>query len=203
MKLQTIQGILLGAIIGIAVGIGAYTLRMPRVVLPDRQPGGLRQLPRHARTIRRLAQVVAPRGRDLQQCHTPADFIGKYATKASNGFWHSFYFTTGGYEDNIQIRPHSREITEQACRKCHEEIVGAIEAAHPAAGRRASSPVSAVTTRWDTCIDEATHTGTRTFEEDPMAETIDSDASTRRRRRRFLCHRGRGRACDHRRRRAC
>lgn len=65
-------------------------------------------------------------------CHTPANFIGKYATKASNGFWHSFFFTTGGYEDNIQIKPHSRAITEQACRACHEEIVGAIEPAHPA-----------------------------------------------------------------------
>ena len=43
-------------------------------------------------------------------------------------------FTTGGYEDNIQIKPHSREITEQACRNCHEEIVGAIEPAHPTPG---------------------------------------------------------------------
>jgi cytochrome c nitrite reductase small subunit len=65
-------------------------------------------------------------------CHTPANLIGKYATKASNGFWHSFFFTTGGYPDNIQIKPHSREITEQACRNCHGEIVGAIEPAHPA-----------------------------------------------------------------------
>jgi cytochrome c nitrite reductase small subunit len=35
-------------------------------------------------------------------CHTPANFIGKYSVKAPNGFWHSFFFTTGGYEDNIQ-----------------------------------------------------------------------------------------------------
>ena len=67
-------------------------------------------------------------------CHTPASFVGKYATKATNGFWHSFYFTTGGYEDNIQIKPHSREIAEQSCRKCHQEITGAIEGSH------ASSP---------------------------------------------------------------
>ena len=64
-------------------------------------------------------------------CHTPHNFVGKYLVKASNGFWHSFFFTTGGYPDNIQIRPQSRDIAEQACRTCHREIVGAIEATHP------------------------------------------------------------------------
>jgi cytochrome c nitrite reductase small subunit len=29
-------------------------------------------------------------------CHTPHNIVGKYAVKANNGFWHSFYFTTGG-----------------------------------------------------------------------------------------------------------
>jgi cytochrome c nitrite reductase small subunit len=63
-------------------------------------------------------------------CHTPAGFFGKYTTKARNGFWHSFYFTTGRYEDNIQIKNHSRDITEQTCRKCHEEVVIALEGLH-------------------------------------------------------------------------
>ena len=31
-------------------------------------------------------------------CHTPHDLIGKYATKSQNGFWHSFYFTTGAFQ---------------------------------------------------------------------------------------------------------
>jgi cytochrome c nitrite reductase small subunit len=66
-------------------------------------------------------------------CHTPADFIGKYWTKASNGFWHSFFFTTSGYEDNIQIKPHSRLIAEQACRTCHGDVVDAIEPSHATA----------------------------------------------------------------------
>jgi nitrate/TMAO reductase-like tetraheme cytochrome c subunit len=30
-------------------------------------------------------------------CHTPHNLVGKYTTKALNGFWHSFYFTTGRY----------------------------------------------------------------------------------------------------------
>ena len=34
-------------------------------------------------------------------CHTPHNVLGKYAVKANNGFWHSFYFTTGWYPDTI------------------------------------------------------------------------------------------------------
>ena len=49
--------------------------------------------------------------------------VGKYTTKASNGFWHSFYFTTGGFPEPIRITPRNRAITEAACRKCHAEIV--------------------------------------------------------------------------------
>jgi cytochrome c nitrite reductase small subunit len=133
MKVHTIQGILLGVVIGVAVGIGVYTFAYAKGwsyltddpvacanchVMQEQFDGWLKSSHRAAASC--------------NSCHTPANFIGKYATKASNGFWHSFFFTTGGYEDNIQIKPHSREITEQACRNCHGEIVHAIEPAHPA-----------------------------------------------------------------------
>jgi cytochrome c nitrite reductase small subunit len=61
-------------------------------------------------------------------CHTPAGFFGKYSTKARNGFWHSYYFTTGRFKEPIEITARSREIAEQACRKCHQEITTAIDA---------------------------------------------------------------------------
>ncbi len=48
-------------------------------------------------------------------CHTPPS-LGKYATKASNGLWHSFYFTTGTFPEPIRITPRNRAVTEQACR---------------------------------------------------------------------------------------
>ncbi len=63
-------------------------------------------------------------------CHTPHGFLGKYAVKAENGFWHSFAFTTGWFPDTIRIRPRNREVVEQACRSCHAEIVLAIEGPH-------------------------------------------------------------------------
>lgn len=60
-------------------------------------------------------------------CHTPHNFLGKYATKAKNGFWHSFYFTTGRFPEPIQITEGSRAIAEATCRDCHSEIVDAID----------------------------------------------------------------------------
>ena len=41
------------------------------------------------------------------ECHTPHDVVGKYYTKARNGFWHSFYFTFG-WHDPIRITPANR-----------------------------------------------------------------------------------------------
>ncbi|HXG58657.1 MAG TPA: cytochrome c nitrite reductase small subunit [Thermoanaerobaculia bacterium] len=60
-------------------------------------------------------------------CHTPPGLVPKYATKASNGFWHSFAFTTGRFHEPLRIKPRNREVTERACRKCHAAIVEAIE----------------------------------------------------------------------------
>jgi cytochrome c nitrite reductase small subunit len=60
-------------------------------------------------------------------CHTPHNFIGKYVTKARNGFWHSFYFTTGRYPDPLRITERNRQVTEGTCRYCHQPVVEAIE----------------------------------------------------------------------------
>ena len=60
-------------------------------------------------------------------CHAPHNLAGKYATKARNGFWHSFYFTTGTFKDPLRITPRNHEVTEHACRYCHEAITQAID----------------------------------------------------------------------------
>lgn len=60
-------------------------------------------------------------------CHAPHDIIGKYATKARNGFWHSFYFTTGNFPDPLRITPRNREVTEHACRYCHAALTDVID----------------------------------------------------------------------------
>ena len=59
-------------------------------------------------------------------CHVPHNFVGKYVTKATNGFWHSFYFTSGKFPEPIRALPKSRQIAETNCRRCHEPIVQAM-----------------------------------------------------------------------------
>jgi cytochrome c nitrite reductase small subunit len=73
-------------------------------------------------------------------CHTPHDPIGKYSTKALNGFWHSFAFTSGRFPDVIQITPRNHRITESACRSCHNDIVHAIDVS----GRMPGEAISCV-----------------------------------------------------------
>jgi cytochrome c nitrite reductase small subunit len=60
-------------------------------------------------------------------CHTPPGLLPKYATKAINGFNHSLAFTTGVFPEPLRITPRNADVTEKACRKCHEDIVSAIE----------------------------------------------------------------------------
>jgi cytochrome c nitrite reductase small subunit len=60
-------------------------------------------------------------------CHTPSGTIPKYVNKASNGFWHSFGFTTGDFPQPLRITDGNARVTERACRKCHESIALTIE----------------------------------------------------------------------------
>jgi cytochrome c nitrite reductase small subunit len=64
-------------------------------------------------------------------CHTPHSSIAaKYASKAVNGFWHSFGFTTGRFPEPIRITRRNFEVLEDACRYCHAALTEAIEGAH-------------------------------------------------------------------------
>jgi cytochrome c nitrite reductase small subunit len=131
MHLRNIQLIVLGTSIGLVAGIGGYTFLYAKGasyltnepaacanchIMQEHFDGWLKSS-HHAVAV-------------CNDCHTPSGFIPKYVTKASNGFWHSFGFTTGRFPDPLQITPRNREITEASCRKCHQEIVSAIDGAH-------------------------------------------------------------------------
>jgi len=131
MNLQMLQGIVLGVGIGLMVGVGGYTFVYARGgsylsndpaacanchIMQERYDGWSKSSHRAVATC--------------NDCHTPAAFIAKYAAKASNGFWHSFAFTSGRYPYPLQINARNREITEQACRTCHSAIVEAIVGPH-------------------------------------------------------------------------
>src|SRR5262245_29134455 len=136
MKPRLIAGIVLGVSLGLAAGVGAYTFLYARGwsyltndpsacanchVMDEQFTGWIRSSHRSVAVC--------------NDCHTPPGLLGKYLTKARNGFWHSFYFTMGGFPEPIQITAHNRDITEQACRKCHQSIVEAIEGPRSEEGR--------------------------------------------------------------------
>jgi cytochrome c nitrite reductase small subunit len=71
-------------------------------------------------------------------CHVPQDPVGKYWTKARNGFWHSYYFTTQSFEEPIRATAASREVAEANCRRCHDPVVQAMGTPSHAGGETLS-----------------------------------------------------------------
>ena len=135
MNLQTLKGIIIGVAIGTFMGIGGYTFIYAKgYSYLTNDPGACANChvmeEQYSGWVKSSPRAVAV----CNDCHTPPGLIGKYYTKASNGFWHSFYFTTGNFHEPIQITPRNHRVTEQACRKCHQEIVGAIEGVHQDSG---------------------------------------------------------------------
>ena len=129
MKTSFKVSLILAVLAGAVIGVGGYTFIYAKGysyisndptactnchVMRSQYDGWVKSSHRNAATC--------------NDCHTPHNFAGKYAVKARNGFFHSFYFTTGLFPDNIQITASSKEVTEQACRHCHSEITTAIDA---------------------------------------------------------------------------
>jgi len=131
VKSVVVAYITLGVAAGLALGFGAYTFVYAKgYSYLTNDPAACANC--HVMTeyydgwMKSSHRAVAV----CNDCHTPTGVVGKYSTKASNGFWHSFAFTTGEFPDPLRIKPHNREIAEQTCQKCHLEIVQAIEGPH-------------------------------------------------------------------------
>jgi cytochrome c nitrite reductase small subunit len=127
MRFHTLQAMVLGLSLGLVAGIGGYTFTYAKgySYLTD-QPEACANChimqEQYSGWLKSSHRAVAV----CNDCHTPSG-VSKYVTKAANGFRHSFAFTTGLFHEPIQITPGNRDITEHACRKCHEDIVQAIE----------------------------------------------------------------------------
>jgi cytochrome c nitrite reductase small subunit len=126
-----LAAILLGATIGVPIGIGGFTFGYARgasyLTNDPAACANCHVMQEHFDAwVKSSHRSVAV----CNDCHTPPGAAGKILSKASNGFWHSFAFTSGRFPDPLRIKPHNQEITERACRKCHQEIVHAIEEPH-------------------------------------------------------------------------
>lgn len=127
----TILVVLSGAAVGVAAGLGGYTFVYARgySYLAD-DPAACANChvmdEQYSGWIKSSHRAVAT----CNDCHTPHGLLGKYATKASNGFWHSFFFTTGTFHEPIRIGERNRSIAEDSCRRCHAEMVVAMDGPH-------------------------------------------------------------------------
>jgi cytochrome c nitrite reductase small subunit len=56
-------------------------------------------------------------------CHLPHHPIGKWITKADNGFFHSLAFTLENFHEPIQAKPRNKRVAQNACYYCHADFV--------------------------------------------------------------------------------
>lgn len=116
--------VLAGVAVGAALGTGGYTFIYARGLsyLSD-DPAACANChvmnPQHDRWHTSSHHAVAT----CNDCHTPANPLLKYVTKARNGWHHGFAFTSGDFPDVIQITPTNHEIARDACVRCHADVV--------------------------------------------------------------------------------
>lgn len=130
--------VLTAVLVGSAIGIGAYTFVYAKgysyLTNDPAACANCHVMDEHydawLKSSHRLAAVC-------NDCHTPHDFAGKWTVKAKNGFWHSFYFTTGRFPEPIRITEPNHEVVEGACRDCHERMTDFVDHAGAAPGRGA------------------------------------------------------------------
>jgi cytochrome c nitrite reductase small subunit len=131
--------IVAAVVIGITAGVGAFTFGYAKgysyLVNDPAACANCHIMRDHfAAWTRSSHRAVAT----CNDCHTPHSLVPKYITKARNGFWHSYYFTVGGYPDPLRITPRNHQVTESACRYCHGELTASIDAAGADAHSRLS-----------------------------------------------------------------
>ncbi|MFZ2492866.1 MAG: cytochrome c nitrite reductase small subunit [Thermoanaerobaculia bacterium] len=139
MRVRTVV-LVIGVLVGLAAGIGSYTFVYAKgYSYMTNDPAACANC--HVMESYYSGWMKGPHRSVAvcNDCHTPPGLVGKYSTKASNGFWHSFYFTTGNYPDHLEIKPHNLKIADGACLKCHTEITQAIlsSPAHREVGKTA------------------------------------------------------------------
>lgn len=71
-------------------------------------------------------------------CHLPHSFVPKYLAKAENGWRHGERFTTQKFAEPIVVQRKGREILQENCVRCHEDLVHDIARAPSARGEEVS-----------------------------------------------------------------
>ena len=119
--------ILFACLLGVAVGIGAFTFVYAK---------GFSYLSTDPRACANCHIMNAQYDAWLKSghrhvagcvdCHLPHTGIDKWITKGKHGFRHSVAFTLQNFKEPIEITPADRAIVQDNCVRCHEAFVHAV-----------------------------------------------------------------------------
>src|SRR5437588_1947151 len=116
----TLPALVLCLLLGVGLGVGAYTFHYaegasyfsdnPKAcvnchVMRDVYDGWQKSSHHAAATC--------------NDCHVPHDFLGKWLTKASNGYHHSVAFTLQNFPEPIRIKRANARVLQDNCVACH------------------------------------------------------------------------------------
>ncbi|MDZ4796678.1 MAG: cytochrome c nitrite reductase small subunit [Bryobacteraceae bacterium] len=131
-KSGSVAPVLLAAILGVLAGLGLFTFGYARgSSYLTNDPKACANC--HVMEEQFQSWTKSSHGKVAvcNDCHTPPGLIGKYSTKALNGFFHSLAFTTQQFPDQIQITGRNHRVAEKSCLKCHEQVVDQIRGTRP------------------------------------------------------------------------
>ncbi len=117
------KGIVLGALLGVLVGTGAFTFRYAE---------GLSYFSTDPKACMNC-HIMTPQYESWQKsshhhvagcvdCHLPHTFIAKYIAKAENGYHHSKGFTLQDFHEPIMIKGKNKQILQHNCVECHADM---------------------------------------------------------------------------------
>ncbi len=120
----TIPGLVLSVLIGLALGLAVFTFGY------GEGASYLSNDPRSCANCHIMRdeydswQKSSHHGAaTCNDCHAPHDFLGKWLSKASNGFWHSKAFTLQDFHEPIRIKPRNAAVLQANCIDCHGTLV--------------------------------------------------------------------------------
>lgn len=129
MKVQETANIITFVLIGVLLGLGAYSFIYAKGTsyLSDDPKACVNchiMQANYDSWSKSGHQHVAK----CNDCHLPhGNIVGKYAVKAMNGFAHSWAFTLQNFHEPIQIKEFSRHVTQQSCKSCHQPMIQAMQ----------------------------------------------------------------------------
>jgi cytochrome c nitrite reductase small subunit len=125
---RTVVHLVVATLIGVAVGVVGYTFVYAKgAAYLTNDPAACANchvMRQHYDAWRKSSHHAVAVCND---CHAPADFVGKYLTKASNGWHHSVAFTSGEFHEPIVARDVNKAIVEANCRRCHADLAAAVD----------------------------------------------------------------------------